>query len=252
MTNLTTWVIDPLHSEVQFKIKHLVISTVIGSFRKFEGKIITEGSHFNNANVSTTIDVKSIDTNQSQRDEHLKSGDFFSADVYPKISFESTSFENIAGNDYKMSGNLTLKGVTKTIELNVGYGGSEDNGHGVLKHGFEINDTINGIELAARIKNYCSTPIIFVTSHIDKETFWKAKLTTPHAFITKPYETRSLQIAIELALLNADRTQPIAQNSNAQGGSFFIKDNGSLHKVNPTDFPLVRSIFSKLVACARN
>ena len=143
MTNSTTWVIDPLHSDVFFKIKHLVISTVTGSFRKFEGKVITQGEDFNNAKVNFTIDVKSIDTNQDQRDDHLKSGDFFAADLYPQITFVSTSFFNISGSDFKIGGNLTLRGVTKPIELNVEYGGSEDNGHGLIKHGFEITGVVN-------------------------------------------------------------------------------------------------------------
>ncbi|MEJ1238006.1 YceI family protein [Chryseolinea sp. T2] len=146
MKNLTTWVIDPMHSEVLFKIKHLVISTVTGSFRKFEGQAITNGAGFDNAKVHFEIDVKSIDTNQPQRDEHLQAGDFFSADAYPKIVFDSTSFVKKSGSDYKMTGDLTLKGVTKPVELNVEYGGSENNGHGVVKHGFEITGTINRME----------------------------------------------------------------------------------------------------------
>ena len=143
MTNPTTWVIDPTHSEVLFKIKHLVISTVTGSFRKFEGEATTDGEDFNNAKVNFTMDVKSIDTNQTQRDGHLQSGDFFAADLYPQITFESTSFVNKGGSDYKMIGNLTMKGVTKPVELNVEYGGSEKNGQGIMKHGFEVTGTIN-------------------------------------------------------------------------------------------------------------
>jgi len=146
MTNTTIWAIDPLHSDVQFKIKHLVISTVTGTFRKFDGRIIKVGDDFNNAKVNFKIDVKSIDTNQAQRDEHLKSGDFFAADEFPEITFESTSFVNQSGSDYKMIGNLIMKGVTKSVELNVEYGGSEDNGHGILKHGFEVTGTVNRIE----------------------------------------------------------------------------------------------------------
>src|ERR1700712_5092558 len=92
MTLSKTWVIDPLHSEVLFKIKHLVISTVTGSFRKFDGTAVTQGEDFSNAKVNFTIDVKSIDTNQPARDGHLQNGDFFSADIYPEISFESTAF----------------------------------------------------------------------------------------------------------------------------------------------------------------
>lgn len=143
MANSTTWVIDPMHSEVLFKIKHLVISTVTGSFRKFEGKIVSEGDDFTNAKVSLSIDVKSVDTNQAQRDEHLQSGDFFEADKYPKINFESTSFVKTGGGDYKMKGDLTMKDVTKPVELTIEYGGSEDNGHGILKHGFEVTGTVN-------------------------------------------------------------------------------------------------------------
>ncbi|MCD0467204.1 YceI family protein [Flavobacterium sp. ENC] len=143
MSNTTTWVIDPLHSEVFFKIRHLVISTVTGSFKKFEGNIITEGSDFNNAKVSIVIDVKSIDTNQPQRDEHLQNGDFFDADAYPQITFQSTSLVNTEGSAYKMTGDLTLKGVTKPIELSVEYGGSEKDGQGNVKHGFEVTGIVN-------------------------------------------------------------------------------------------------------------
>ena len=143
MTNTTTWAIDPMHSEVLFKIKHLVISTVTGSFRKFDGSVTTEGDDFKNAKVTFEIDVKSIDTNQAQRDGHLQSGDFFAADLYPKITFESTSFVYVGGSDYKMVGNLTLRGVTKPIELNVEYGGSENDGHGNIKHGFEVTGVVN-------------------------------------------------------------------------------------------------------------
>ncbi|RZL44287.1 MAG: polyisoprenoid-binding protein [Pedobacter sp.] len=142
----TTWVIDPLHSDVQFKIKHLVISTVTGTFRKFEGNIVKQGDDFDNAKVNFIIDVKSIDTNQSQRDGHLQSGDFFAVDQYPEITFMSTSFIKAGDSEYKMKGNLTMRGVTKPVELNVEYGGSEDNGHGILKHGFEVTGTVNRME----------------------------------------------------------------------------------------------------------
>lgn len=146
MTNSTTWVIDPLHSDVQFKIKHLVISTVTGTFRKFEGNLVKKGDDFNNARINFKIDVKSIDTNQSQRDEHLRSGDFFAADEYPEITFESTTFVKASDSNYKMTGNLTMRGITKPVELNVEHGGSEDNGHGILKHGFEVTGTVNRME----------------------------------------------------------------------------------------------------------
>ena len=143
MANTITWVVDPMHSEVQFKIKHLVISTVTGSFKKFDGKVITEEGNFNNAKIDFTMDATSIDTNQPQRDEHLKTGDFFAADLYPQIIFSSTSFVSTGSSNYKMVGNLTLRGVTKPVELSVEYGGAEDNGHGIIKHGFEVTGIIN-------------------------------------------------------------------------------------------------------------
>ncbi len=143
MTTKKTWVIDPTHSDIQFKIKHLVISTVTGSFRTFQGKAVTDGDGFENAKVSVSIDVKSIDTNQANRDGHLQNGDFFSADEFPQILFESTAFTKIEGSDYQLTGDLTLRGVTKPVELHVEYGGSENNGHGVIKHGFEVTGIIN-------------------------------------------------------------------------------------------------------------
>jgi len=142
----TTWTIDPLHSEILFKIRHLVISTVTGSFQKFEGHAVAEADGFNNAKVYLTIDVKSIDTNQAQRDVHLQNGDFFSADLYPQITFESTSFVNTGGNNFVMVGDLTLKDVTKSVELNVEYGGSQRSLQGVVKHGFEVTGVINRMD----------------------------------------------------------------------------------------------------------
>lgn len=139
----TKWAIDPMHTEVLFKVKHLVISTVTGSFKKFEGGVITEGDDFNNAKVNFALDVKSIDTNQTMRDEHLQGADFFASDLYPEITFESTSFVHKGGSDYKMTGNLTMKGVTKPVELDVEYGGSGKDRQGNVKHGFEVTGKVN-------------------------------------------------------------------------------------------------------------
>lgn len=137
------WVIDPMHSEVHFKIRHLVISTVTGSFKKFNGEIISSGESFENAIINFTMDVNSIDTNQAQRDQHLVSEDFFNAAQYPEILFQSTSFKKVSDDDYKLSGNLTMHGTTRPVELTVEYGGSEKDNYGNLKHGFEIKGKIN-------------------------------------------------------------------------------------------------------------
>lgn len=140
---LTKWAIDPTHSEVQFKVKHLVISTVTGTFNKFDGHIETESEDFTDAKIHFEIDVNSIDTNQEQRDGHLKSPDFFDAGKYPKIVFNSTSFKKVKGDQYKLTGALTIKDVTKQVELDVEYGGSATDPYGNNKVGFEVTGKIN-------------------------------------------------------------------------------------------------------------
>jgi len=139
----TKWAVDPMHSEVQFKIKHLVISTVTGAFNNFSGGATTSGEGFENAEIHFALDVNSIDTNQSQRDEHLKSADFFEAETYPEIKFQSVSFTKTSGDNYKLIGDLTMKGITKQVELNAEYGGSAKDAYGNTKIGFEVTGKIN-------------------------------------------------------------------------------------------------------------
>ena len=139
----TTWVLDPTHSEVQFKVKHLVISTVTGSFKQFEGEAATEGESFDNAKVRFSAKIDSIDTNQAQRDEHLKSADFFDAATYPELTFVSTSFEKQGEGEYKITGDLTLHGVTKPVTFDVEYGGQAGDFYGNQKAGFEVTGKIN-------------------------------------------------------------------------------------------------------------
>lgn len=138
----TKWVLDPMHSEVQFKVKHLVISTVTGSFKTFEGTLETENDDFTDAKVEFSLNVDSIDTNQSQRDEHLKGADFFDAATHPKISFKSTSFTK-DGDDYQLKGDLTIKGITKPVTLDVEHGGVATDFYGNDKAGFDVSGKIN-------------------------------------------------------------------------------------------------------------
>lgn len=138
----TKWIIDPTHSEVHFKVRHLVISTVTGTFNTFEGSLETEDEDFTNANIDFSLDVNSIDTNQEQRNAHLKSADFFSAEQYPKISFKSQSFKK-SGDDYELAGELTIKDITKPIKLQVEYGGTATDFYGNVKAGFEVTGKIN-------------------------------------------------------------------------------------------------------------
>ncbi len=139
----TKWAIDPMHSEVQFKVKHLVISTVSGFFKSFEGSVETENEDFQDAKIEFSIDINSVDTNQTQRDEHLKSADFFDAVKYPHIKFKSSSFKKTDDDEYKLKGDLTIKGVTKPVALDVEFGGSATDFYGNTKAGFEITGKIN-------------------------------------------------------------------------------------------------------------
>ena len=143
MATITKWAIDPMHSEVQFKVKHLVISTVTGSFKSFEGTAESDEDGFEDANIAFAINVDSIDTNQGQRDGHLKSADFFDAEKYPQITFKSTSFKHKGGDNFELTGDLTIKDVTKPVTLATEFGGSADDFYGNTKAGFEITGKIS-------------------------------------------------------------------------------------------------------------
>lgn len=143
MAIATKWVIDPMHSEVQFKVKHLVISTVSGFFKSFEGTLETVNDDFEDADISFALNIDSIDTNQTQRDEHLKSPDFFDAAQYPQITFKSTSFKKTGDEEYDLIGDLTIKGVTKSVKLAAEFGGSTDDFYGNTKAGFEVTGKVN-------------------------------------------------------------------------------------------------------------
>jgi polyisoprenoid-binding protein YceI len=143
VTTATTWVIDPMHSEVQFKIKHLMISTVTGSFGQYEGQVVATGDDFTDATVTFSADIDSISTGQPDRDGHLKSPEFFDAARFPKLSFASTSMTKVAGGIYALEGNLTMHGETKPVTLKAEYGGQMGDFYGNTKAGFEINGTIN-------------------------------------------------------------------------------------------------------------
>jgi len=138
----TKWGIDTTHTEVQFKVKHLVISTVTGFFKKFSGGIESETEDFDGASVNFSLDVNSIDTNQADRDAHLKSPDFFSAEQYPSVDFTGT-LKKVSGNNYKLDGALTIRGTTKAVVLDVEFGGIMVDPWGNTKAGFEINGKLN-------------------------------------------------------------------------------------------------------------
>jgi polyisoprenoid-binding protein YceI len=139
----TKWAIDTAHTEIIFKVKHLVISTVTGKFNKFEGKLETSEEDFSDAEIEFSADVNSIDTNQHDRDAHLKSTDFFDAANYPKLTFKSSGIKKKNESEYSLVGDLTIRGISKQIELSAQYGGLIKDPWGNIKIGFEVNGKIS-------------------------------------------------------------------------------------------------------------
>lgn len=140
---MATYKIDASHSEITFKVKHLMITNVTGSFTQFNASMQSDKEDFSDAVISFDADVNSINTNNEQRDGHLKSDDFFNAAQFPTLSFVSTSFTKLSDEQYKLAGNLTIRDVTKPVELDVEYGGTMVDPYGQTKAGFEIAGKIN-------------------------------------------------------------------------------------------------------------
>ena len=139
----TKWTLDPAHSEVQFKIKHLMISTVTGSLKKIDATIETNNNDFTNATINFVADVNSIDTNNEQRDEHLKTSDFFDTANHSQIIFKSSKMEKLDNKNYKLYGDFIIKNNNKPVVLDVEFGGIAEDRFGNTKAGFTINGKIN-------------------------------------------------------------------------------------------------------------
>lgn len=138
----TKWNLDTMHSEVQFRVKHLVIATVTGTFGKFSVEAETEEEDFSTAEIIFSADINSVNTGNEQRDAHLKSADFFDAANYPQLFFRSASLKKNGEHSYKMKGDLTLRGITKTVEFDVEFGGKMKDPYGNMKAGFEVSGKI--------------------------------------------------------------------------------------------------------------
>ncbi len=137
MTNQTKWSIDQSHSEIVFKIKHLMIANVRGAFKTFDASIYTAEKDFNSVEIDLWIDPASITTGDEKRDEHLKGADFFDVENHKQITFVSDSIERTDSiSNHEMWGKLTIKGITKTVKLNVQFGGIEIDPNGIEKAGF--------------------------------------------------------------------------------------------------------------------
>ncbi|MCW3105579.1 MAG: polyisoprenoid-binding protein [Segetibacter sp.] len=139
----TKWALDPTHSELGFKIKHLMISNVSGGFTKFDVQTETTSEDFSDASVVASVDVASINTSNSQRDEHLRNADFFEVETHPKLVFKSTKVEKLDSETYNLYGDLTIKDTTKPVKLSVEFNGIAKDPWGNIKAGFTVNGKIN-------------------------------------------------------------------------------------------------------------
>ncbi|MEL7120786.1 MAG: YceI family protein [Bacteroidota bacterium] len=146
----TNWIIDPAHSEIQFKVKHMMVSTVTGTFNEFEGSVESTEEDFDNANIQFSADINSISTRSEQRDNHLKSDDFFNAAEFPKMQFESKTFTKKNEEEYELVGALTIRDHTKEVKLKTIYNGTAVDPYGQTKAGFEITGKVNRKEFGLK------------------------------------------------------------------------------------------------------
>jgi polyisoprenoid-binding protein YceI len=139
----THWEIDPAHSEIQFKVKHMMITTVTGSFEKFKGSAETEGDNFEDAEISFSAETASVNTNAPDRDKHLRSADFFESETYPELSFRGTGMKKKSEDEYELDGTLTIRGHSQPVTLKAEFGGIGKDPYGTTKAGFSLSGKIN-------------------------------------------------------------------------------------------------------------
>ncbi len=141
--NATTWNFDNSHTTIGFDVSHMVIATVDGKFKSFSGTVETEGDNWENAKINFTADINSIDTDNEDRDNHLKSPDFFAAEEYPELTFVGKSMEKVGDKEYKLTGDLTMRGTTKEVSLDVTHNGTITDPWGNVRAGFSIEGEVN-------------------------------------------------------------------------------------------------------------
>jgi polyisoprenoid-binding protein YceI len=170
----TNWILDPSHSKVEFKVKHMMISNVSGHFNRFDAQVETEGEDFMTAKVVFTADIDSIDTGSEQRDGHLKSVDFFDAANFPQLKFVPTKYENVDNDgDYEVYGDLTIRGITKPVKLDVEFGGVIKDPWGATRAGFTVTGKINRKDFGLTWSGVTETGSLVVSDevrlHVDLE-----------------------------------------------------------------------------------
>lgn len=161
------WGYDASHAKIGFSIGHFGISETEGKFTKFDGAVLADKSDFSDAKIEITIDVNSIDTEEAKRDEHLKSADFFDIKKHPEITFKSTSMKSTGKNKYKLTGDFTMHGVTKSITLDAVYRGTVLDPFGNTKAGFQITGTLDRPDFGLEWNGTLSAGGVLVSDEVD-------------------------------------------------------------------------------------
>ncbi len=173
------WQIDDVHTHIGFSVKHMMVTTVRGEFRAYRGTVELDAQDFTKSKFEGEIDVASIDTRNTQRDEHLRANDFFDAPNHPKITFVSTRIEHNSENDYEVTGDLTIRGITKEVTLDVEWLGTGKNPWGKTVAGISAKGSINRKDFGVSFNAALETGGVLIgdkiTLQIDAEVFQAEK-----------------------------------------------------------------------------
>ncbi|MBF0694320.1 MAG: YceI family protein [Flavobacterium sp.] len=162
----TKWAIDPTHSEIGFKVKHMMFTNVSGKFERYEADIMTDGDNFENADISFSADTASVNTGNTDRDNHLKTADFFDPEKNPKLTFKSSSFTKKGGDDYELVGDLTINGHTNQVKLDVEFGGLMKDPWGNQKAALNLTGKINRKDYGINWNSVLETGGVLVSDEV--------------------------------------------------------------------------------------
>lgn len=163
------WNLDTVHSGINFTVRHMVVSKVRGRFAKFSGSVALDEDDLTRSVVEATIDASSIDTGTAQRDDHLRSADFFDAERFPQIRFRSTRIEKLGGDRYRLTGDLTIRDVTRPIALDAEYGGRGKDPWGNERVGFTARGSLDRKDFGLKWNQALETGGVLVSDHVEIE-----------------------------------------------------------------------------------
>lgn len=164
-----SWQLDPVHTHIGFSVKHMMVTTVRGQFRSYRGDLRIDPANFTRSTVEGEIDVASVDTGNPDRDNHLRTSDFFDAANHPKITFRSVNIEQKDSGDYVVHGDLTIRGVTKRVALDVEFHGTNKNPYGKTVAGLTVRGTINRTDFGVNFNAALETGGLLVAEKVKLE-----------------------------------------------------------------------------------